>query len=64
MYPQYKPKELFLEEYNYDSWSENEEQSDEKSTELPAMAPQEDNEEEAKEGKELKVLNVLFGTNY
>ena len=28
MDPKYKPKELFLEEYNYDGLSENEESSD------------------------------------
>ena len=44
MDPKYKPKELFLEEYNYDGWCENEElfdtrKTDEKSTDLPPMPP-------------------------
>ena len=68
MDPKYKLEELFLEKYNYDSWTENEESSDttricgkeessdEKSTDLPPMPILEGDGEEVKEGKGLKLV--------
>ena len=64
MDPQYKPEELFLEEYNYEGWYENEESSDttktdETSTDLPQMPTLEGDEEEVKEGKGLQILTTF-----
>ena len=68
MDPKYKLEELFLEKYNYDSWTENEESSDttgicgkeessdEKSTDLSPMPILEGGGEEVKEGKGLKLV--------
>ena len=65
----YKPKVLFLEPYNYDDWPKNEEstvkeeptnkeESTDKreSTNFPPLQPQEDDEEEVKEGTRIKIL--------
>ena len=63
----YKPNKLFIEEYNYDGWSENEElpnttrksdkveSSDEKSTDLPPIPLLQGDKEEVKEWKLLKM---------
>ena len=52
------PKDLFLDEYDYSVWSENEEQSSykEESEDLPPFSPLE-GDEEVKEGKRIKNLN-------
>ena len=53
----YKPKELLLEIYNYDDWSDKEELTDkEKSVDLSDMAPLEGDKEEVKEGTGLNIL--------
>ena len=57
----YNPINLFLETYNYDVWFESEESPDKtktnkKSTHLPPMPPLEEDQEEVKEGKGLKIL--------
>ena len=57
MESKYKPKKLFLETYNYDGWSENEESTDIKEfLDLSDMPPLDGDEEEVKEGKGLKIL--------
>ena len=65
MDPYYKPEDLFLEEFNYDHWYENEKLSDatresdkeqlSDTTKTPSMPPLEDDKEELKEGKRLKI---------
>ena len=57
----YDPINLFRETYNYDVWFQSEEspdttKTDEKSTDLKPMPLLEDDEEEVKEGKGLKIL--------
>ena len=53
----YKSKELLLETYNYDDWSDKEELTDkEKSVDLSDMAPLEGDREEVKEGTGLNIL--------
>ena len=57
----YNPINLFLETYNCDVWFESEESPDttkthKKSTHLPPMPPLEEDQEEVKEGKGLKIL--------
>ena len=61
----YDPTKLFLQKYNYDAWFKNEELIDkeessdkEESTDLPPMPSLEGHEEEAKEGKGLKILTL------
>ena len=57
MHPKYDPESLFVKTYNYDAWSENEELTDkEESVDSSDMPPLEDDEEEVKEGKGLKIL--------
>ena len=62
----YKPEDLFLEEFNYDDWYENEKLSDatresdkeesSDTTKTPSMPPLEDDKEEVKERIGLKIL--------
>ena len=48
----YDPKKLFLEGCDYRVWSETKEES----TDVSPMPPLEDDEEEVREGKGLKIL--------
>ena len=60
----YDPINLFLETHTYDNWFGNKESDDtasrksdkEESVDLADMSPLEDDEEEVKRGKELKIL--------
>ena len=68
----YDPEELFLGGYNYSVWSENKQESidkeeltdkeelidKEKLTDVSKMLPLEGDEEEVREGKELKILTT------
>ena len=52
----YKPKNLFLNAYNYDDWFDIKESTDkEESIDLSNMSPLE-GDEEIKEGKEIEIL--------
>ena len=54
----YDPKKLFLEGCDYRVWSETKEESTDKEelTDVSPMPPLEDDEEEVREGKGLKIL--------
>ena len=59
MHLKYDPESLFVKTYNYDAWSENEELTDkEESVDSSDMPPLEDDEEEVKDGKGLKILTT------
>ena len=51
-------RDLFLEEYDYNVWSENNEESTDKEelSHTPPMLPLEGDEEGVKKGKRLKIL--------
>ena len=51
-------KDLFLDEYDYSAWSENEKESTnkEESKDLPLIPTLESDEKEVKEGKALQIL--------
>ena len=60
----YNPVNLFREAYNYDHWSENEESTDatrksdkKESADLSNMPLLEDDEEDVKEEKRIKIFN-------
>ena len=54
------PKTLFLNNYDYSMWSENEKSTDkEKSTDVPPIPPLEGDEQEEKEGKGLRSKQTI-----
>ena len=67
MNPKYNPKAIFISNYDYNVWLENEELTDkEESSDVPPISSLEGNEEEEKEGKGLKILtpNKLLWTRH